>query len=176
MKSKIFFLIFINSSAFAALGDKNSDGYIGCENPKKLVATKLESTVNPYPYSINYASTEVPSPNAKSSTNGRSNTFAILMQSQNFSAAQACYNLVRGGYQDWYLPAIDELKCLQKNKSYLSSLGLSANFLLSSTEAPKNTTTLKFDRAYGLSWFNGTIGPGNKSTKFDSIVCVRSFQ
>lgn len=47
---------------------------------------------------------------AASLTDGALNTSIIINQSgHTFSAAQTCTNLIANGYDDWYLPAIDEV-------------------------------------------------------------------
>ena len=54
---------------------------------------------------------------AQSSWDGASNTNAVIAQAgQTSSAALLCKNYAGGGFNDWYLPAIDELKLLFINR------------------------------------------------------------
>ena len=54
---------------------------------------------------------------AQSSWDGASNTNAIIAQAgHTSSAALTCKNYTGGGFTDWYLPAIDELKLLFSNR------------------------------------------------------------
>jgi hypothetical protein len=55
-------------------------------------------------------------PNAQSSWNGRANSLAIVGQDGLESAAGLCMNSNNGGFDDWYLPAIDELSLLWQNR------------------------------------------------------------
>jgi hypothetical protein len=53
---------------------------------------------------------------ARSKWDGLNNSIAIVSQSGHTnSAAKLCLDLVRNGYSDWYLPAIDELYTLYLN-------------------------------------------------------------
>jgi len=57
---------------------------------------------------------------------GRFNTIAIRQVQGNgtTSAAQICFNLVIGIYDDWYLPSIYELQLLNQNIGFENTLGL----------------------------------------------------
>ncbi|MEZ5107073.1 MAG: hypothetical protein R2757_21385 [Draconibacterium sp.] len=62
-------------------------------------------------------------------------------------AAKVCYDLVYGGYNDWYLPSMDELTKLYENRSILG--GLSSYIYWSSSDDPSNeelhlSTTFSF--------------------------------
>jgi hypothetical protein len=53
---------------------------------------------------------------SRSNWDGLKNSNAIVgQQGHNSSAAKLCLDLVSGGYDDWYLPAIDELSLLYFN-------------------------------------------------------------
>ncbi len=54
---------------------------------------------------------------ARSIWNGMANSIAIVSQvGHTNSAAKVCLDLVEGGYNDWYLPAISELDILYNNR------------------------------------------------------------
>ena len=55
--------------------------------------------------------------NAQSTWNGMGNSNTIVnMPGHNSSAAQICLDLVSGGQNDWYLPAMDEMNLLWVNR------------------------------------------------------------
>ncbi len=59
---------------------------------------------------------------AQSDINGAGNTVAIMMQSGHIrSAAQHCADLAYGDYDDWYLPAKDELDEVYQNKAAINT-------------------------------------------------------
>ena len=87
-------------------------------------------------------SVTVPSPGATSTTNGSVNTVAAYNQSSASSAIQLCYELNQGGYQDWYLPAKDELNCLYQNKAAIDAYA--TGFYWSSTEKGASTAWRQF--------------------------------
>ena len=112
-------------------------------------------------------STAVPSPLATSNTNGRSNTLAAYTQNTNAtSAIQICYELNQGGYQDWYLPAKDELNCLFQNKG---AIGGFANVVYWSS------TELGASSAWVQDFNDGFQGSVNKSNVRIRVRCVRAF-
>lgn len=58
-------------------------------------------------------------------------------------AAKICDVLVLGGYDDWYLPSIDELKILIDNKEKVGGFGENIAYF-SSTEEPNTPNYAKF--------------------------------
>jgi hypothetical protein len=80
---------------------------------------------------------------AKSTTDGRSNSMAIIAQpGHTTSAALLCINYRGGGFSDWYLPAIDELNKIadarfEINKA-LGAKGIKMEYYYSSTEITGN--------------------------------------
>ncbi len=84
---------------------------------------------------------------------GNSNTDTIVnIQGAGVYAAKLCYDLVLGGYNDWYLPSYYELKKLYLNKTAIGGFAVSAYW--SSSEdyyASPNINTavgLNFDTGY----------------------------
>ncbi|WP_162262813.1 DUF1566 domain-containing protein [Legionella hackeliae] len=103
----------------STIGTAYGGGKIACTTAtggiKNLIAATADnSTGVQWSQTTNIA---VPNPKATSDTNGRSNTLAAYTQNTTAtSAIQICYELNQGGYQDWYLPAKDELNCLFQNR------------------------------------------------------------
>ncbi len=86
--------------------------------------------------------------NASSTIDGKTNTLLIeIIQGPGSYAAQQCADLVAFGYDDWYLPAKDELNALYLEKDALG--GFSNAYYWSSTEY--NTTD-----AWGQDFTNGS--------------------
>ncbi len=61
---------------------------------------------------------------ASSMTNGASNTKKIAAEYGSQCAAGICENLIIGGFDDWYLPAIEELSLLYKNRDHVTNIGV----------------------------------------------------
>lgn len=60
---------------------------------------------------------------ASSTNDGWSNTQTLMaLGAANFPAAKFCHDLVIDGYDDWYLPSIDELNILYRNFKPSTSL------------------------------------------------------
>jgi hypothetical protein len=97
---------------------------------------------------------------------GMANTMTIINnQGAGNYAAYLCDTLTLNGYNDWYLPSLDELKKLYISKSVIGDF--SANIYWSSSE---NT----IDNAWGLSFYNGTLYNSYKSVACN-VRAVRSF-
>ena len=81
------------------------------------------------------------------------------------TAARLCYNLIQGGYEDWYLPSRDELLALN---GYKSPLGLANKIYWSSTQVSGLNANI-YD-------FNGS-GSGGSYPKNSSLYvrAIRSF-
>lgn len=63
---------------------------------------------------------------------GVTNTNSIVSQCGENGAAMICFNLIEGGYSDWYLPSNDELTKLDQNKTAIG--GFTNDWYWSSTE------------------------------------------
>ena len=112
---------------------------------------------------------------AQSAINGAGNTVAIMMQAgHEKSAARLCADLAYSGFDDWYLPALDELDLIYDSKSMINATAtanggesLSSLFYWSSTE--HNAT-----QALAVNFTTGIPGTSNKP-KNQSIRAIRAF-
>ncbi len=81
---------------------------------------------------------------------GLSNTNSIILNSCSQGAAYYCANLVQGGYNDWFLPSVDELKKISTNYVVLN---LGNNNSWSSTEKDANNAWyVNFMNGQQYSW------------------------
>lgn len=117
---------------------------------------------------------------ATSDTNGAQNTSTIVaaIGSNPITAAGRCasYEVDSAGntpcqtgntcYNDWFLPAIDELDCLFENKNAIG--GFRNSEYWTSTEQNKNN-------AFIIDFANGNSRNRNKNSYFLNIRCVRAF-
>lgn len=98
---------------------------------------------------------------------GWQNTIDILNEcSETTSAAYACDQYVNDGYNDWFLPSLDELSAVYDNlpPSSLAEFA-DANFYWSSSQ-------ISFNTAYHFNFINGNF---NFSTK-SNIYFVRAMR
>lgn len=79
-------------------------------------------------------------------------------------AKSVCNNLVEQGYDDWYLPSIDELALMKENKRVLNISGYT---FWSSTENKSNSNL--------ANSYNFSYGP-NFSADINSMVHVRAIR
>jgi hypothetical protein len=97
---------------------------------------------------------------------GKTNTDSIVnTQGEGKYAAKICYDLELNGYNDWYLPSIDELRLLYINKSAIG--GFAPNVYSSSSEMLK-------DGAWVIDFLGGTEGVGFKTWPWH-VRGIRSF-
>ena len=102
-----------------------------------------------------------------STTNGAANTAILANLTGSYPAASYCANLSFGGYNDWFLPAMDELNnVLYVNKN---ALGMSDSYW-SSTE-----TSFMGDTMNVLVLQDGERNIGVKNNTIFNIRCVRSY-
>lgn len=128
----------------------------------------------------NVDSTEI-GPSARSTWDGKSNTEAIVNQEGHIeSAASLCQSYNAGGYNDWYLPSIDELNLLYNsrfnvNKSIKeqdTGSEIGQNIYWSSTEFDINSAWY-FIFSQGFNYF-GTSGYRKNSTRL-YVRAIREF-
>ena len=114
---------------------------------------------------------------AFSPTNGAGNTSAIIQNPDHIvSAASLCAEMAYGGFDDWYLPSIEELSDLYDSRvtvdQTLNSVGgepLGTHAYWSSLESSSN-----FEMAYAWKFFDGTSALGSKNG-FGNTRAIRSF-
>jgi hypothetical protein len=97
---------------------------------------------------------------------GNQNTIEINMAGcSSGSAASLCANLVQGGYSDWYLPSLEELRIMRLNKSAIGGFA-AADYWSSSEYNASNAYYVGFQ-------FTGYDGRYKYSTY--RVRAVRSF-
>ena len=104
---------------------------------------------------------------------GQSNTTTIVTwlnsHSETGKAAQLCNDLTEGGYSDWFLPSLNELKLMYTNLKLFGVGDFSSNELYwSSTENTSNT-------AWSWFFFNGTQFDTTKDGSFKRARAARAF-
>ena len=72
---------------------------------------------------------------------GEENTALIVAKCSDQCAARVCYDLVLNGYDDWYLPSLDELIAIYNNLFLADIGGFLATFYWSSSEYGVTTNT-----------------------------------
>lgn len=99
---------------------------------------------------------------------GELNSIEILNDCpQNGNAAHICDTYVSDGYNDWYLPSIDELLAIYQNNSQLPGFNLISQYW--------SSTQIDAQLAYTLYCnFGGAIG-GNVKSDFYSVKAIRQF-
>ena len=120
----------------------------------------------------------------ESSWDGRANTTAIMFATRDTTkAAGLCDSYVSEGLDDWYLPAIDELKILWDNRfnvnrtlSGASSFGTISGATQIGRDAYWSSTELGSTTAYGLMFYSGMVDSfsGKNQTSY-YVRAVRKF-
>lgn len=100
-----------------------------------------------------------------STTDGAANTNTLATSYSDTYAAKYCADMVYGGYDDWYLPARNQLNTLYGGKDTLG--GFASTYYWSSTENNSNGARIQ---GFG----NGHQAYDNKSDSY-LVRCVRSF-
>ena len=156
------------NSTSLATGQAKGGGVVACstatEGVDNLIATTTDNS-DGIEWS-NIDNTEIGVP-AQSTTNGASNTTAIITQTgATTGAAFICSNLTTGGFTDWFLPARNQLNCLNTNKALIGNFSTTA-FYWSSTERDKNEADYQ-------SFEDDTQGFTDKASE-NRVRCVRNF-
>ncbi|MDD5053120.1 MAG: hypothetical protein PHO27_10355 [Sulfuricurvum sp.] len=104
--------------------------------------------------------------------NGNANTNAIISrQGAGSYAAQACADLVSGGYSDWYLPSSAELQLMYTNIAIYTGMNVATRYWTSS----ETTGDPTFGNALAVRWSDGVVTLVNKKNTLYSVRAVRSF-
>lgn len=114
---------------------------------------------------------------ARSSWDGSGNSQAIVTQpGHTVSAAALCLNSTNGGYDDWYLPSIDELSLLWHNRFNVhKSLGSIPGATLMNIQG--NLWSSTEDYATNAYYFNSQNGSSGTSLKHYTLYvrAIRAF-
>ncbi len=91
----------------------------------------------------------------------------ILATLTTATAAQFCENMDYGGFQDWYLPARQEMLFIQRNSSTIGGFAEISGYY---TSTEYSATTNWF-----VSFSQGYMYTGNKNTAGQFVRCVRRY-
>ena len=98
---------------------------------------------------------------------GASNTEVIALACGASSAASICYDLDTLGYDDWYLPSLQELKGLNETLGVMGEVQLGSGYYWTSTE-------IDIDNAWTIMMTNITPVSVSKTASY-SVRPIRSF-
>jgi hypothetical protein len=138
-------------------------GYVAGETHGLIVAPNDQSTGIQW-YNGTYTTTGATS-TALGTGNVNTNIIVSSQGAGNY-AAKLCYDLVLGGYSDWYLPSQDELDIIYLNKNAISGFA-NNNYCWTSSEYSNGN-------AWVLYLGNGYQGVNNK-VSLNYVRAVRSF-
>ena len=144
----------------AYIFQSGDSGYISGETHGLIATTSNQSTGSQW----GCFGTSIGGTSAALGTGLASTTSIINGCNSSTNAAALCNNLSSGGYTDWYLPSLDELKKLYLNKT---SIGGFTNISYW-TSSQASTTT-----AWSISFSNGLSS--NSSTK-STLMYVRAIR
>ncbi len=111
---------------------------------------------------------------AQSDINGAGNTVAIILQSgHTISAAQHCALLAYGGYDDWYLPSINELADVYTKRDMINTTALANG----GEDLGLNYWSSTESSSTGAKFYNFNLGTQSSTNKNTSIAvrAVRAF-
>lgn len=147
-------------SLYPSIGTAYQGGFVACEQGApymNLIAAPSDS-VNGIPWGGFSIQT-----GAQSSIDGARNTQAISDAGVTNSAVNLCLGTING-YNDWFLPAKEQLNCLYQHQAALP--GFMNGTYWSSTESDDNHAVFQFfDNGNNLSVFK---------TFYNSVRCVRT--
>lgn len=91
-------------------------------------------------------------------------------------AAVVCYNLDLNGYNDWFLPSIDELELMILEKSKLGNFPADIYWSSTDDDMPTPGTGVYIDRgAYCVKMSTGATSKENKDNRNAGVRAFRSF-
>jgi len=157
-----------------AIGDTLEGGIVfyldGSGGGKVCAATDQSAGIK---WALPAYQTSVPSPGATSSTDGSPNTDAIIAQTgqpaANTYAAGLCRTYDGGDFNDWYLPATNELDLMRDNLHASGLGGFSSSAWYWTSREFSNT------HGYFQSFSSGNIAGVNKNTSTLRVRAVRIF-
>jgi hypothetical protein len=137
--------------------------------PHGLIASNEDLVIpNRFAFTWGCEGTSITGADGRAIGTGSQNTKDIVAScSQSEIAARMCLDLNTNGYDDWFLPSLDELEKLYINMSIVGGFGTSDLRYWSSTE--DNT-----DAAWSIDFETGYIGRAYKSNKY-LIRPIRTF-
>lgn len=110
---------------------------------------------------------------AQSDVNGAGNTVAITMQSgHESSAARHCADLAYGGYDDWYLPTIDEFDLIHDNRNEINTAAIANGGEALSSSSYWSST----EEAASLAWVKSFANGGRFTVIKSNSVAVRAIR
>lgn len=112
--------------------------------------------------------------NAQSLWDGESNSAAIISQSGHLnSAAKVCDNYSASGLTDWYLPSIDELNILFKNRFHVNRASAVVSGITQiGNDTYYSSTEIAFNQAWAMNFSTGAM---EKKIKAE-LLFVRSIR
>ena len=114
----------------------------------------------------------------QSDVNGAGNSVAITLQSgHENSAAKQCLELAFAGYDDWYLPAKDELNQIFLNKAVIDATAIANGGEAFASAVYWSSTELSTDitEAWNQNFFGTGTQQGDIKTALFHARAVRSF-
>ena len=115
---------------------------------------------------------------AQSYIDGVANCSAIISQvGHTSSAAKLCSDLVSGGYDDWYLPSIEECRLMSSNRFNInkSLIALSGGSILSQFATYWSSTESYTANAWVIHFDVGYSNPGPSKGALNYVRAIRSF-
>jgi hypothetical protein len=144
----------------------------------------LIASINDLSSNATWSSSSLDVVNCESPFDGMANTLAMINGGvETGSAANLCYNYIHDEYDDWYLPAIDELNLLYNskfiiNKSLSNIPGASIFPLNSGNTSIYPRYWSSSDDNSGNAWrFSFNYGSASSSNKYEwnNVRAVRAF-
>ncbi len=86
-------------------------------------------------------------------------------------AAQLCRSLSLGGYNDWYLPSLDEMSILYSQKIAVGGF-LNNAYWTSTQDLPSYALAVNINSGIVMNWFNKTWGFGVRPIRYFTKACV----